>query len=274
MTTLQRVIKYCAMAFAIFLSVSIIGGICSALGMLSIFFDDNDNTTGEKKSYAISNEIKSLDIDIGAADLRVVIGKSFSLESNYKNLSVKEKNGTLKISKDNVFNWFGSSHKGASVVLTIPDGFTFDDVDISTGAGKTDIDVLSAVKADLELGAGETIIGCLNVHSRTQLECGAGKMAIQGGEMNDLSAEIGVGKLELTGKLTGSSNVDYGVGTAELNLLGSRDDYRIELDKGLGSATLDGKSMSDEGVYGNGKNRISVDGGVGRLRIQFEDGAE
>lgn len=40
MTTLQRIIKYCAIAFAVFLSVSIIGGICGVFGMLSVFFGD------------------------------------------------------------------------------------------------------------------------------------------------------------------------------------------------------------------------------------------
>lgn len=267
MTTLQRIIKYCAIAFAVFLSVSIIGGICGAFGMLSVFF--GDDTVGEKKTYAISNEIESLDIDISAADLSVVIGKNFSLESNHKYLSVKEEKGILKISEDKVL--FGISHKGASVVLTIPDGFTFDDVTISTGAGKADIDVISANTMDLDFGAGVTRVGCLNVHTRTKVSSGAGKLVILNGEMNDLSVDMGVGELELTGKLTGSSTVDYGIGKAKLTLIGNIDDYRIELDKGVGGATLDGEAMSDEGVYGSGQNRISVDGGVGNLRIQFED---
>lgn len=34
---------------------------------------------------------------------------------------------------------------------------------------------------------------------------------------------------------------------------------------------MDGEAISDEGVYGSGQNRISVDGGVGNLRIRFED---
>ena len=103
------------------------------------------------------------------------------------------------------------------------------------------------------------------------MSSGAGKLVILNGEMNDLSVDMGVGELELTGKLTGSSTVDYGIGKAKLTLIGNIDDYRIELDKGVGGATLDGEAMSDEGVYGSGQNRISVDGGVGNLRIQFED---
>ena len=42
MTTLQKVIKYLALAFAVFLTVSIVGGILSAVGLLGSLFSDDD----------------------------------------------------------------------------------------------------------------------------------------------------------------------------------------------------------------------------------------
>ena len=42
MTTAQKVIKYLAIAFAIFLTVSIIGGILSAVGFLGGLLSDDD----------------------------------------------------------------------------------------------------------------------------------------------------------------------------------------------------------------------------------------
>ena len=44
----------------------------------------------------------------------------------------------------------------------------------------------------------------------------------------------------------------------------------IELDKGIGEARLDGKKMSDDSVYGAGKNFIEIDGGIGELCITFK----
>ena len=44
----------------------------------------------------------------------------------------------------------------------------------------------------------------------------------------------------------------------------------IELDKGIGEARLDGKKMSDDSVYGAGKNFIEIDGGIGELNITFK----
>ena len=103
MTSLQRIIKYCAVAFAIFLIVTIIGGICGAIGMLSGFFGgwvSGENAAGEMRTYAVSGSVENLDLEIGAAALDIVTGDRFSLESNHKYLSVKEENHTLKISEE------------------------------------------------------------------------------------------------------------------------------------------------------------------------------
>ena len=47
--------------------------------------------------------------------------------------------------------------------------------------------------------------------------------------------------------------------------------YQIKVDKGVGNATLDGKSIRDDSVYGDGQNRIDIDGGIGSVDIEFEE---
>lgn len=272
MTSLQRIIKYCAVALAIFLIVSIIGGICGAIGMLSGFFGGwaaGKEAIGEMRTYAVSGPVESLDMEIGAAALDIVTGDRFSVESNHKYLSVKEENHTLKISEEKIP--FGFSSEGVTVVLTVPEGFVFEDASIETGAGKVDIDALCANTLSLDLGAGETVIGTLSSLTRAKINTGAGKLTVRDGQLHDLTLDHGVGKLELTGALTGSCDVDFGVGGADITLLGSREDYQIRLDKGLGDASLDGQAMSDGSTYGGGANRIEIDGGVGSIQIQFKD---
>lgn len=266
MTTLQRIIKYCAMGFAIFLVISIVGGICGALGIVSYVFQGD--STGEMQAYSVSKEVKSLDVEISAADFQIVSGDGFAVESDHKNLNVKEEGGTLYISEEKkMFGWF---FEGAKLVLTIPQEFQFDEAIISTGAGKVDIEALSSDKLSLELGAGAVEIGSLKAKNQASVESGAGKLTIEDGELHNLSMEVGVGKLELKGKLTGDCTMDYGIGEAEVTLVGEEKDYQIQLDKGLGEATLAGKSMSDESLYGDGDNKIKIDGGVGAVHIDFD----
>ena len=54
-----------------------------------------------------------------------------------------------------------------------------------------------------------------------------------------------------------------------VRLLGSPEDYRIRLDKGIGSATMDGKALSGGSTLGSGQHSIDIDGGIGSIRIQF-----
>ena len=78
MTTFQKVIKYLAVAFAIFLIVAIIGGILGAIGLFGGFFT-GDAVTEDMQTYSISTEIRELDIEINAADLYIKEGESFSV---------------------------------------------------------------------------------------------------------------------------------------------------------------------------------------------------
>ena len=85
---------------------------------------------------------------------------------------------------------------------------------------------------------------------------------------------MGVGELNLTSELSGKSSIDYGVGETNLVLIGEEDDYKIELDKGIGEAWLDGRKMSDDSVYGAGENYIEIDGGIGELNVSFKAKSE
>ena len=52
MTSWQKTIKYLAMAFALFLIVSILSGIFGTLGLVSNVFDD-ENAVGEMQTYTV-----------------------------------------------------------------------------------------------------------------------------------------------------------------------------------------------------------------------------
>ena len=267
MTTFQRIIKYCALALAVFLIVTIIGGIVSAVGILAGFFGSSEPVP--MSAYAVSGHIEKLDVEISAASLRIVTGDSFSLESNDKYLTVTTYNGTLKINEEKVP--FAATAKDITVVLTVPRDFTFTEAVIQTGAGTLQVDALQADKLSLELGAGETEIGTLRAQTRSDINTGAGKLTIRDGVLHNLSMEVGVGKMVFTGQLTGSCEVEFGIGDAELTLVGSSADYRISLDKGLGEAIIDGNVLKNDSTFGTGSNQVDIESGIGSIRIDFSE---
>ena len=265
MTSWQRTIKNIAMAFAILLAVGIISGIFGVIGLFDAIFD-NDGVLKNIINYSVSQDIVELKVDIKAADFTIANGDSFSVESNLEYLTVEEKGGVLTIKETKKF---GFNNNNATLTLTIPEGCIFENADIITGAGKLTIDTLSTDKLRLKLGAGEVKIGELNATLKSEIEGGAGKVSVNGGTLCNLDLDMGAGELNLTSSLLGNSDLNYGVGEANLVLIGTKDDYCIDFDKGLGNATVDGESMRDGSVYGTGQNRIDIDGGVGAVEVSF-----
>lgn len=276
MTTLQKVIKYLALAFAIFLTVSIVGGILSAVGLLGSLFSDDDaewgDVIGETKTYTVSSKISDLNIQINAADFYIKEGNGFSVESNLKNLEVDEKNGCLTLKDLTKITLNGSNaYENAVLTIYVPAGTVFDNVNIKTGAGRFTVDSLSAATIGFELGAGDVTISKLIAEKSANIEGGAGRITISDGAIKNLDLEMGLGQLNLTSALTGDCNLDSGVGEMNVTLLGSKDDYELDIEKGIGNITVDGKNVTDFGSSGNGANEVDIHGGVGAINVRFNN---
>ena len=225
-----------------------------------------DAVLSEAKQYALTSEIRSLDIQISAADFTIEEGERFSLESNLKDLTVSERNGVLTVIEDVKH---AGDYTDAMLRLCVPKGTVFEEVEITTGAARLTAEVLSANSLELELGAGKVHFGCLNAYSDIEIEGGAGEITVVGGVLNDLSLRMGVGRIDLTAALLGKSDLEFGVGASNVTLVGNREDYRLDIEKGLGSVTVDGKTASDQG--GTGQNRVTIKGGVGTVDVAFRE---
>ena len=46
--------------------------------------------------------------------------------------------------------------------------------------------------------------------------------------------------------------------------------YKVKVDKGLGKVKLNGDVIDNDTYYGNGINRLDIDGGIGNIIINFK----
>ena len=82
MNSVQKAIKYLAMAFAIFLSVSIIGGIITGLAGVSYILSGKSNeVAGKMQECSISEEISSLSLNLSGTNLKIKTADKFSVEA-------------------------------------------------------------------------------------------------------------------------------------------------------------------------------------------------
>jgi len=264
MSNLQKVIKYGAVAFGLFLAFSIIFGITTfVLSLTGVLNNDKDfDNLNEIKI----NNVMSLDIDVKSASIVIKEGKNFKVETDNDNIKVLEKNNELRIIEKKL-KLFKNDNK---VVIILPSSLVFEKVKIDAGAGTIDFYQLQTKKLDIDLGAGSAYIENLIVYENASIDGGAGKIVIYDGKINDLELDMGVGELDLTSKITGSSEIDAGVGSVKLNLLGTKDNYKIKASKGLGSFKIEDESIANGTIYGSGNNFIDISGGIGSININFK----
>ena len=139
---------------------------------------------GETTTYELSFEFHSLDIKIDAADFYIELSDKFSIESNLKDLTIKEQNGTLVVVHE--IEKF-VSYTDAIFKLYIPNDIEFEEVDIESGAGRFTLNSLSAKSIEFKFGAGQVNIASINALKSIDIEGGAGEINISSGSLSNLS---------------------------------------------------------------------------------------
>lgn len=275
MTTFQKIIKYLAIAFAIFLIVNIISAImfgiykfANVLGLTKTNQEDSEILNKQEMILNTeSKDISNLNISLKYSNLVIKKSDKFLAESNNKNVSCIQENNSLEI-KESDYNNF-KNNQTSEVTIYIPENLIFKTINIEAGAGKIYIDTLNAENLLLEIGAGKTEIENINVTEKAKLDGGAGKVDILNGTINNLNLDMGVGKFAISTKLKGKNKINAGIGKLDVNLQDSIENYSIKAYKGVGTINIDGKSISDNEEYGIGENYIKLDGGIGSIDIRF-----
>ena len=276
MTTAQKVIKYLATAFAVFLIITTISAILSGgyalLSALGLIHTNKDIVTENLK--VISKEVKvvtTLKIDLAYTNLDIKTGDDFKVETNNSKITFEENNGSVKIKEENR-NWLNNNNMSSNLIIYIPeDMIAIDETKIQTGAGKINIEKLNTQSLYLELGAGDVYIENVIATGETKIDGGVGKTELKSCEINNLKANLGMGEFTFSGKLTGKSKIDSGVGAINIDLIDNKNNYKIDVSKGLGNVTLDGQKLETDRVYGIGENYLDIDGGIGEIKIDFEN---
>ncbi len=229
------------------------------------------NTTvaiGEQKTYEISPDTNSLNIEINAAEFVIVHGDELSVESNLKNLTVNDANGVLKI-VEKTRN--AVSYNGAMLKLCIPEDVVFENIEIKTGAARLTAQSVTAKNVKLKLGAGQVQFDSIEAKENINIKGGAGQINILDGKLNNLTLDLGVGELDMTAALTGDSNLKFGVSESDITLIGSKDDYNFNIKNGVGKITIDNMTGSNYVSSGSGDNYVRIKGGVGATNISFQE---
>lgn len=272
MRSAQRVIKYFALALAAVLILAIISGVVSLVSLAG-FVTWGDGNLGEVDSVwvgeeQINRQVKELDINVKATNVKFVKAtdnEPVRVETNNEHITTWVENNCLNVVEKS-HGFFGWGGKG-ELIIHLREGVKFESVKIVVGAGTLNVEDIVAEEVQMELGAGKTYINKIEARRRARIDGGAGVIEIRGGELRNLDLELGAGKSEIKARLRGDTRIDSGVGKLDLDLEGQEEGYKITIDKGIGSVTLNGRKLEDGGIYGKGENLLNIESGVGAVEI-------
>ncbi len=259
-------IKYFAIGLAIFLILLIISGCIYGLSYVYSFVTDKEEIVEVQPTKYMENEIKSLDINLSASNLKITKGDNNTLDTNNKYVNLEIKDGILYIKEEK--HHFYKNNK-FEVNITLKDTI-YDYIKFETGAGKFNIDSLKTNNLIFNFGVGSGVINNLEVYNNAKIESGVGSVKILNGELNNLDLNTGIGKFLINSDIKGISKIDAGIGDLTLNLKQLKDNYKISLDKGIGSIYIDGEKNSSKKI-GDGYNTLDIDGGIGKISLNFDN---
>lgn len=274
MNTFQRIIKYAAIAFAVFLTIAILTGIVGALtGVISIFNGKEESRIDYSKEFS---GIEQLDINHKLGKLNVKTGSGFKVEAT--NVSDRFRaevvNGTLVIDEPDFARWFkwlnkGRTHMKSIVTVYVPEDFNAKRIKIDSGAGEIKLEDLSAQRLIINAGVGD-VYGKGIKAMRVDADGGVGNISLVDVDLTDVDFDCGVGNINIEGQILGKSEFDCGVGSVNIKIKGAREDYALKVSAGLGRVRVNDQKVSGE--YNDSyraDNTIKIDGGVGDVDITF-----
>ena len=292
MTTFQKIIKYEAIAFGIYLCVIIISaiiftltaifGITIGISQLEESWNNSNDIVNsgsneiiESQSYDYT-DIKKLDVELSLCKFDIVVDNTLT-----NNLKVEIRNGSnkiyseqsgsnLKIEDDTItsMDFFKSRNIVPEIIISIPDNYEFESADIKVSINESNIEQLYGKKVKIETGGGRVVIKDI-VADELDIEGGAGEIIVENSRAERLDFEAGVGNAEITTEVMNRADIDSGVGKLELNLLGNRDNYMIIPSVGIGAVIVDNEKAVSKNVIGSGNQKISIDAGVGEVVVNF-----
>lgn len=237
------------------------------------------NTFENVEGIYIANPVYEVEIVQGNVSKVTV-----DCENVLEDFTAKLKNNTLILSgQSEHYSWgeeglsalFGMlegkpNSSNRKITVTLPKNTELNKCDIKSGTGNVKLEDINTKKLYLTNGTGS-----LNAKRITaniaEIQCGTGSVNLDDVYFKVTSLETGTGSTNISGQLDGDTEIQSGMGSINLNLIGSADNYNFDIEKGLGSITVDNKTYSELQTNNpNADKEIEIHGGMGSITIDFQ----
>lgn len=221
---------------------------------------NESRSTGNTETKELT-EFKTLTMDISIGDIIIKRGSSLSLAvKNVPNdeYDIKQHGDTLTITSNPDNSWFRFSldRLEYEFVLTIPEDFKLEQIDLTSSMGDVEISHVALQKLTVNQHMGD--IDLTDVHSEQMV------------------LDQDMGDVTYKGSHPGSMQVDNSMGDIELAIQDQSTNYRYDCSTSMGSIKVNNQHQDgfSEEVSGGSKDApyvLTLDNSMGDIEVSFDD---
>ena len=240
-----------------------------AMGASGWKFDDVGNW--EEDTYAATKEVTKLNIKVNAGQVVIKRGDTDSVNIKYQYNDVyrtevsESANGTLNVEAGKK-DWYRFTfwHKFTPPTTEIEIGQNCNPtIDLTLNAGSVNIcDGNWGERVDVTINAGTVSFGDLKVN-QLKVKINAGAMSANKIECQQITCDLNAGSVDVKKLDSRTIRVDVSAGGANLNVVGSRSDYNIKVDKSAGNCNVSSQTSA------TATRSIDVDISAGSVTLTF-----
>ena len=281
MTGFQKFIKYAAIAFGIYLSITIV---LVLLGIARGFVgasrnDEFKDIIRDREEYHTEDitrnyeNIKSLEVNVEETELIIRNGDTFRIEGTNipDRMEIEQDGDTLKVSDEELPSSF--SDENMVVTIYIPEDVKLDNIDLEINYVSVDIQKLNTANLELDIYNNYCEIDEI-IADNMEFKNEEGNIDIYDAEIGRLlfDSESGVEDVSLDITVNAEFNLEYSY--TDMNLIGKEEDYQISTRNKSGNIYIDDETItSNAETWGSGNTKINLDNVNADIFITFRETA-
>lgn len=276
MTGLQKFIKYTAIIFGIYLSITIVIVLLSLAGAFTGIPEKEvenlikDST--EYKSEDISKEfenIKSLEVDLETMDLVIRNGDKIKVEGNNipDKMKINQEGEKLKISDEEISSSYSEDN---TITIYLPENQKLDNINLEIKYSTVDIEKINVSNLKLDFESNYCEFQEI-VADNIEIDNDHADLDIYDGQTTNFKMDSESGYQNIVLKITGTGNVEVENSDTNITLLGKQEDYQINNKNRLGTTYIGDETISNNQTIGSGNGKINLDIKSSDIYIEFEE---
>ena len=279
MTGFQKFIKYAAIAFGIYLSITIVLALLGiARGLVRASKNDEfKDIVTDREEYKTEDitrnyeNIKNLEVNVEETELIIRNGDTFKIEGTNipDKMEIEQKGNQLSISDEEL----PSSFSDGNMVMTIyiPEDTKLDNIDLEINYVPADIQKLNTANLKLDIYNNYCEIDEI-IADNMEFKNEKGNIDIYDAEIGRLLFDSESGVEDVSLDITGNAEINLEYSYTDMNLIGTQEDYQINTKNQSGNIYIDGTTItSNSETLGSGNAKINLDNVHADIFISFRE---